>query len=61
MYRDEVVNLMCETVNTLNRKMAAQTNMPSDQIEQFIKQGQDQLKYVNGMLYDTLKENGVIN
>jgi transcriptional/translational regulatory protein YebC/TACO1 len=61
MYREEAVELMCETVNALNREMATKSNMPSEQIEQFIKQGQYQLKHVNGVLYDTLKENGVIN
>jgi len=60
MYRDEVITLMCETVNEMNRSMAAKNNMPSEQIEGFIKEGQQQMKYVNGILYDTLKENGVI-
>ena len=60
MYRDEAVTLMCETVNELNRSMATKASMPSEQIEDFIKQGQQQLKHVNGILYDTLKENGVI-
>lgn len=60
MYRDEVVTLMCNTVNEMNRSMAAKANLPSDQIEDFIAQGQKQLKHVNGILYDTLKENGVI-
>ena len=61
MYRDEVVDLMCEIINTLNREMATKSNMPSEQIEQFIQQGREQLKHVNGVLYDTLRENGVIN
>lgn len=60
MYRDEAIELMCNTVNEMNRSMAAQAGLPSEQIEDFITQGQRQLKHVNGLLYDTLKENGVI-
>ena len=61
MYRDEAVQLMTDTINSFNRHMAAQQGMPSEQVESFIEQGQQQLMYVNGMLYDVLKENGVIN
>lgn len=61
MYRDEAIQLMTDTVNTFNRQMAAQQGMPMDQVESYIEQQQQQLMYVNGMLYDVLKENGVIN
>jgi hypothetical protein len=29
-------------------------------MESFIEQGAEQLLYMNGLLYDTLKDNGVI-
>ena len=61
MYRDEAIQLMTDTINSFNRSMAAQQGMPSEQVEAFIEQGQQQLMYVNGMLYDVLKDNGVIN
>lgn len=61
MYRDEAIQLMTDTINSFNRSMAAQQGMPSEQVESFIEQGQQQLMYVNGMLYDVLKDNGVIN
>lgn len=61
MYRDEAIQLMTDTINAFNRQMAAQQGMPMDQAESYIEQSQQQLMYVNGMLYDVLKENGVIN
>lgn len=60
MYRDEVVKLMTDTIDEFNRYQAAQNNIPSDQIEEYIVQAREQLEFVNGMLYDVLKNNGVI-
>lgn len=60
MYRDEAVKLMTDTIDEFNRYQALQNNMSSDQIEEYIKQNRDQLEFVNGMLYDVLKSNGVI-
>lgn len=61
MYRDEAVKLMTDTIDEFNRYQAAQNNVPSDQIEEYIKAGRQQMEFVNGMLYDVLKENGVIS
>jgi hypothetical protein len=35
--------------------------MSSQEMEQFIEQGAEQLKFMNGLLYDTLKDTGVIS
>lgn len=61
MYRDEVVSLMTETVNNYNRSLISMGAMPAEQIEEFIAQNEPALLHMNGLLYDTLKENGVIN
>ena len=61
MYRDEVVELMTETVNNYNRSLIPMGAMPAEQVEEFIKQNEAALLHMNGLLYDTLKENGVIN
>lgn len=61
MYRDEAVKLMTDTIDEFNRYQAVQNNIPSDQIEEYIKAGRQQMEFVNGMLYDVLKENGVIS
>lgn len=60
MYREEGVALMTKTVNEYNRRMAANAGVPMDQVESVLAQQQDQLNAVNGMLFDTLKENGYI-
>ena len=60
MYREEVVKLMCDTVDDFNRYQAQQQGIPSEQIEEYITAGRQQMEFVNGMLYDVLKTNGVI-
>jgi hypothetical protein len=58
--RQEVVDLMTNAIENMNRQMAVQQNAPSDQVEEAISQQKPQLMYVNGLLYDLLVENGVI-
>lgn len=60
MYRDEVVNIMCMTVDNFNRHQAQENGMDKETIEQFIEQSADQMRFVNGLLYDALKAHGVI-
>lgn len=61
MYREEAVQLMCDTVNNYNRGMISMGMMTAEQVEAFIKENAPSLEYMNGLLYDTLKEHGVIN
>ena len=61
MYREEVIALMTNAINDMNRQVAMQQQMPSEQIDQMIVAMQPQLINVNGMLYDLLKSNGIIN
>ena len=60
MYRDEAVQLMCDTVNNYNRSLVDAGAISAQEMEQFIEQGAEQLKYMNGLLYDVLKDSGVI-
>ena len=60
MYREEVVQLMCNTVNNYNRGMIAMGMMTAEQVEAFINENAASLEYMNGLLYDTLKEHGII-
>ena len=60
MTREEVVTLMCNTVDEFNRYNATQNNFSAEQIEEFILAGRESMEFVNGMLYDVLRENGVI-
>lgn len=64
MYRDEVIKLMCDVVNNYNRQMVAanpDSGVSADQMEEFIQQGSEQMLYMNGLIYDTLKDHGIIN
>jgi hypothetical protein len=61
MLRDEVIELMTNVINKMNREMGAQHNIPSDILEQQIITQKPQLDYVNGLLYDQLFDYGVIN
>ncbi len=60
MLRDEVVALMSEKINKMNMDIGRQHNIPIDVLEQQIQQQKAQLDHVNGMLYDLLKEYGII-
>lgn len=60
MYREEAVQIMCDTVNNYNRSLVDAGAISSSEMEQFIEQGAEQLKFMNGLLYDTLKDHGVI-
>jgi hypothetical protein len=59
--RDEVIELMTNVINKMNREMAMQHNLPEDVLEEQILNQKPQLDYVNGLLFDILLEHGYIN
>lgn len=59
--KDTAVEVMSETVEQFNRQMAAQQNMDPAEIEKIINEQSYQLRYMNGLIYDALKDNGYIN
>ena len=58
--KEEAIQLMCETVNNFNRQVAASQNMDTKKIEEHILNQTEQLKYMNGLLYDALLQADVI-
>jgi len=58
--KEEAVQLMCETVNSFNRQIAVSQNMDIKKIEEHIVTQAEQLKYMNGLLYDALLQADVI-
>jgi hypothetical protein len=60
MYRDEVVQIMTDAINNMNREHGYKMMLPSEQIEETILRSAPELMRVNGMLYDLLVEFGVI-
>jgi hypothetical protein len=60
MDKDQVVELMTNTVVAWNRQMAEDQKMPQDTLDSWIENAIPQFKYVNSMLYDALVSNGII-
>jgi hypothetical protein len=60
MYRDEAIELMNKTVNDYNRQLIGHGMMSVEDMENFIKTNEESLNFMNSLLYDTLKDNGVI-
>lgn len=61
MEKDRVVDEMCEVINNMNRQVAWQNGIPSDQVNDLIMRMQPELKYGNGLIYDRLVEIGAIS
>jgi hypothetical protein len=60
MYRDEAIELMNKTVNDYNRQLIGHGMMSVEDMENFIRANEESLRFMNSLLYDTLKDNGVI-
>lgn len=59
-YKDEVVKMMTDYVNKMNREALTGMGANEEQIAATLDQMQGDLVRVNGELYDMLKENGII-
>lgn len=60
MYRQEVIELMTNAINDMNRKRGMEAGLRADEIEQAIGMMSNELNNVNALLYDLLVDNGVI-
>ena len=60
MNRKQVVALMVETIEDYNRVLGNQQSVPKAQVEAMITQMKQQVVMANELLYDTLKDKGVI-
>lgn len=60
MDKEQVVELMTETIVNLNIGLAKQKEMPQDEIDKMAEMSRPQFRVVNGILYDVLKENGAL-
>lgn len=59
-YKDEVVKMMTDYVNAMNREALSGMGATEEQINATLGEMANELTRVNGELYDMLKENGVI-
>jgi len=60
-YKDEVVKMMTDYINAMNREALSSMGATQEQIRATISEMNAELIKVNGELYDMLKENGVIS
>jgi transcriptional/translational regulatory protein YebC/TACO1 len=60
MEKDQVVELMTETIIALNVELAHQNNISQEEIDKAIESTKPQLMSVNRVLYEVLKVNGII-
>ncbi len=60
MYKDEAIRIMTDTVEQFNRYLGQKYGLTLEQIEENIKKSRVELDYMNGLIYDALKQNGVI-
>lgn len=58
--RAEVVKLMSDFVDNMNRDAARQQGLQEAEIERTLAEFRPSLDSVNGMLYDLLVDNGLI-
>lgn len=60
MNKEEVIQLMLESMNTDNRDLCAKAGMSASDTETQISQSQPTLIFMFGNIYDKLKANNVI-
>lgn len=58
--REDVVKMMTDYVEGMNRQLASSHGMDSNQIEIIINQARPELTRVNGELFDLLNSRGII-
>ncbi len=60
MYRQEVIELMTNAINDMNRKRGIEAGLREDEVDMAISSMSQELRNVNALLYDLLVDNGVI-
>lgn len=60
MNRDEIVQKMVEIAEAFNLESIQGAGLPQDQVDQMMLQVRPQLYTIQGEIYDTLVEDGVI-
>ena len=59
MQKEEVIKAMTDTINDMNRQMAWENGVSSDQVDETLASMQDELNRVNAIVYDKLNELGM--
>lgn len=60
MTKDEVVNIMMESINSDNLSLGLQAGLEESALKAQIEQSQQSLGFMMGNIYDKLKEGGAL-
>jgi hypothetical protein len=60
MTKEEVVNLMLESMEQDNREMCERSGMPKEEAEKFMEQSRPSIVYMLDNIYGKLSEKGII-
>jgi len=60
MEKQEVVNLITNTVRDMNIELARKNNVPEESIMRMAEESAPQMNIISGIIYDVLEANGVI-
>ncbi len=60
MNKEEIIDMMLESINEDNRAMCKAANMSDEQIDSQIAQSQESLIFIVSNMYQKLKESGAI-
>lgn len=61
MEKQDVVDIMTKVVMDLNKQLAEHNEVPLEEIEEMLASIKETTDAVNGLVYETLKEAGVIS
>jgi hypothetical protein len=61
MEKQEVIDIMTGVVMDLNKQLAEHNEVPLDQIEEMLASIKETTDAINGLVYEKLKEAGVIS
>lgn len=60
MSREEIIDLMSETVRQINIDIGYQNKVPMEELVQMMDAHHEQVKYINAIVFDTMKAKGLI-
>lgn len=61
MTKEEVVEIMTETVHQVNMDIGYEHHVPHDELLNMLESQKPQLRHINGIVYDVLKSKGCIS
>lgn len=61
MTKDEILDLIVESINLDNRELCIRGGMPEEQIQKSMAESQPSLQYMAANLYDRMKEKNILS